>query len=487
MQWLLVVAAAITTFGWWGAEASGAATEQPFASLRWAVAAALGAALTLLLTRPGPLHRTAELTRRIGEFQRGLLFELARTPGGIETPVWRDRLSRLRREAERCLSHGLGRGTRRWRRRKAALLDDAWEQAVAIMEQRARGGSALPLDGSDLDALIRRTLAGVSGTPAAAKVAGDAGAAPARAVSGRSAASAAGAVSPTGPPTALGVADPNVAATVHRPMRGLHGVPGHGVTMASAAVPSQPDGSEEDRPSAASQAPPATEPIVCEAAAFAETVAAARRSVALEGGVYRVREELYGPALRPSLRQVAEGAITDDKLEQLVAAGRRQEGKIPVTAQGIRCDQLLARYRDSREPAVRRRVLDEVRRSLDAAGAAMLLREDAAYRMTLAVGSLAALAGSFELAAGSPVYDDHLRSRHCLVVESRNAGRAWKRYSAALDAVEWGDGGRLAFLPAVLDATSAYLLLADAAPAPAAAGGGAWDLTTLITRLNLHP
>ena len=487
MLWLLVVAAALTTVRWWCAEASDAATEQPLAWLQWAAAAALGAALTLLLTRPGPLHRTAELTRRIGEFRRALLFELARTPGAIEPPIWRDRLGRLRREAERNLSHGLGRGSRRWRRRKAALLDDAWDQAVAIMEQRARGGPSLPLDGSDLDALIRRTLAGISGTPAAGKAAGEAGAAPARAVSGRSPASPAGDTPPTGPPTALGVAEPKVAATVQLPMRRSRGLPGHGATEVSVAAPSQPDGNEEDRPGAASQAPPASEPIVCEAAALAEAVVAARRSVALEGGVYRIREELYGPALRPSLRQVAEGAITDEKLEQLVVAGRRQEGKIPVTAQGISCDRLLSRYRDSHEPAVRRRVLEELRRSLDAGGAAMLLREDAAYRLALAVGTLASLAGSFELAAGSPVYDDHLRSRHCLVVESRNAGCAWERYSAALDTVEWGDGGRLAFLPAILDATSAYLLLADAAPAPAAAGGGAWDLTTLITRLNLHP
>ena len=489
MLWLLVSAAAVTTIRWWGAEATGAGTDLPLAPLRWAVAAALGAALALLLSRPAPRQRTAELTRRIDEFQRRLLYELARTAGAIETAAWRDQLARLRRETERSLSHGLGRGNRRWRRRRAALLEEAWDQAVAIIEQRARGDSAPPLDGSHLDALLRRTLAGVSGTPAAAKLAG---AAPARAASGRSAASATGDAPPAGPPTALGVAGPKVAATAHRPMRRLRGLPEHEVTVLPASAPAQPDRSEEERPSAASQAAPATEPIVCEAAALAEAVAAARRSVALEGGVYRIREELYGPALRPSLRQVAEGAITDDKLEQLVAAGRRQGGKIPVTAQGIRCDRLLARYPDSREPAVRRRVLEEVRRSLDAAGAALLLREDAAYRMVLAVGSLAVLAGSFVLAAGSPVYDDHLRSRRCLVVESRSAGRAWERYSAALDAVEWGDGGRLAFLPAVLDATSAYLLLADAAPFAAgrrraAPRGGAWDLTTLITRLNLHP
>ena len=461
MLWLLVAAAAVTTVRWWGGEATGAATEQPSAPLRWAAAAAtLGAALALLLGRSRPRQRTAELTRRSDEFQRRLLHELARTSGAIETPAWRDRLGRLRREVERNLSHGLGRGTRRWRRRKAALLDHTWEQAVAIMEQRAHGNTAPALDGSDLDALIRRTLAGVPGTSAAVKVAGGgSGVAHERAVSDRSAEAAAGGA-PTEPATALGV---------------------------TVSAPSQPEGSRLDRPTPAWQAPPATEPIICEAAAFAEAVAAARRSVALEGGVYRVREELYGPTLRPSLRQVAEGAITDAKLEQLVAAGRRQEAKIPVTSRGIRWDQLLARYPDSREPAVRRRVLEQVRRSLDAAGAAMLLREDAAYRVALAVGCLADLAGSFELAAGSPVYDDHLRSRRCLVVESRSAGQAWERYAAALGAVEWGDGGRLAFLPAVVDATSAYLLLADAAPSPVAARGGAWDLTTLITRLNLHP
>ena len=459
MLWLLVAAAAVATFPWWGADATGAMTEQPSAPLRWAAAAVIGAAMTLLVTRRGSLQRTAELARRIDEFQRGLLFELALTSGGIARATLRDQLGRLRREAERSLSHDLGRGTRGWRRRKAALLDDAWEQVVAIMEQRARGDSAPQLDASDLAALIRRTLAGVSGTQAAAAVAG-AGGVHTHAVSEGTAESVAGGAPPAGPPSAFGVA---------------------------ASAPTQPDGSREDRPRPALQAPPATQPIVCEAAALADAVAAARRSVALEGGVYRVREDLYGPALRPSLRQVAEGAITDEKLEHLVAAGRRQAGKIPVTAQGIRCDQLLARYPDSREPAVRMRVLDEVRGSLDAAGAAMLLREEAAYRMALAVGSLAVLADSFELAAGSPVYDDHLRSRRCLVVESRSAGRAWERYSAALDAVEWSYGGRLAFLPAVLDATSAYLLLADSVATPAAPRGGAWDLATLITRLNLHP
>ena len=457
--WLLVSAAAGATLLWWGTAAPGAVVEQPLPPLRWAAVAALGAALTLLLTRSGPLQRAAELTRRIDEFQRRLMYEFARTSGGIERSAWRDRLGCIRREAERSLSHGLGRGTRRWRRRRAALLDDAWEEVVAIVEQCAHGDTARPRDGNDLDAMIRRSLAGVSGTLAAATVAaGTAGAAHARA-DARSAA-AAGGTPPTGPATALAVA---------------------------ASAPPQPDGRQEDRPSPASQAPPATEPIVCEAAAFAEAVAAVRRSVALEGGVYRIRKELYGPALRPSLRQVAEGVITDDKLEQLVAAGRRQEDKVPVSAQGIRWDRLLARYPDSLEPSVRVGVLEEVRRSLGVAGAAMLLREDAAYRMALAVGSLSVLDGSFELAAGSPVYDDHLWRRRCLVVSSRSADGAWERYAAALDIGQSRNGGRLAFLPAVLDATPAYLLLADAMPPRAAPHGLSWDLTTLITRLNLRP
>ena len=262
---------------------------------------------------------------------------------------------------------------------------------------------------------------------------------------------------------------------------------GAGAQPAEGAAAAPSAGPQEDRPSPDEPAPPATAPIVCEAAAFADAVAAARRSVALEDGVYRIRKELYGSPQRRSLRQVAEGAITDDKLEQLVAAGRRRELRIPVAAQGIRYDQLVAGYPDSRNPTTRALVLEEVRRSLAAAGAATLRQEDAAYRMTQAVGSLAALAESFVLAAGSPVYDDHLRSRRYLVVESGAADGSWERYATGLDAVEWGAGGRLAFLAAILDAKPAYLLLADAAPASAAPPGAVWDLTTLITRLNLHP
>lgn len=463
MLWLSLPVAVAATFPWWGAEADTAVSEQRTAPVRWVVAAALGAALTLLLTRPASARRSVELARRLDEFQRRLRSELAGTARGLETPTWRDQLNRRRREVERSLCRGLGRGTRRWRSRRAALLDDAWKQVVAIMEQRARGGIAPPLAGSDVDVLIRQTLAGAIGTPIAAAVAGsEFGNTHAGAVSERRSESATG-----GARTAEG------ASTALR--------------EATAASAAPPVGRQEDRPGSASQTPPARAPTVYEAAAFAEAVAAARRSVALEGGVYRIRKELYGPPLRPSLRQVAEGAITDDKLEQLAAAGRRQEWRICVTAQGIHYDQLLARYPGSRKPVIRTQVLEEVRRSLDAAGAAMLLQEDAACRMTLAVGSLAVLPESFVLAAGSPVYDDHLRSRRYLVVDSRDAGGAWERYAAGLDAVQWGAGGRLAFLPAILDAAPAYLLMAAVAPPTAAPPGGAWDLTTLITRLNLYP
>ena len=459
----MVPAALAATFPWWDAGADGAVGEQRVAALRWVAAAALGAVLTLLFTRPVPPPRTAELTRRTDEFRRRLLYELARTSRGLEAPSWRERLHRRRREVERSLCRGLGRGTRRWRRRRALLLDDAWDQVVAIMEQRARGDMAPPLAGGDVDALIRRTLAAVPGLPAA--TGGDDGDTRADAGSDRK------------PECATDRAQPAAGASPAL----------HEAATAAAAVP--PAGRQEDRPRPASQQPPVTVPVEYEAAAFAEAVAAARRSVALEGGVYRIRKELYGGPLRRSLRQVAEGVITDEKLERLVATGRRQEWRMSVSAQGIRYDELLARYPDAREPATRSPALEQLRRSLGAAGAALLLHEDAAYRATRAVGSLAVLARSFVLTAGSPVYDDHLRARRYLVVESRAEGGAWERYAAALDAVEWGagGGGRLAFLPAILDATPAYLLLADAAAPTAAPPGGAWDLSTLITRLNLHP
>ena len=226
-----------------------------------------------------------------------------------------------------------------------------------------------------------------------------------------------------------------------------------------------------------------------EAAAFAEAVAAARRSVALEGGVYRIRKELYGsrPAARASLRQMAEGVLTDDKLERLVAAGRRQECRIPVAAQGLRYDQLLAQYADSRAPAIRARALEERRRSLDAAGAAVLVQEEDGYRMTLAVGCLAPLAGTFALTAGSALYDDCLEGRRYLVLAAPAAGRAWYRYAVGLAAVEAGASGRLALLPAILDATPAYLLFTGSAPPADGRSGGDWDLDTLISCLNLHP
>lgn len=132
-----------------------------------------------------------------------------------------------------------------------------------------------------------------------------------------------------------------------------------------------------------------------EAAAVAEAVAAARRSVALEGGVYRIRQELYGPPARRSLRRTAEAAITDAKLQRLAAAGRRQEWRIPVTAQGLRYDALLARYPDSGAPAVRARALEDLRRTLGAGGAAQLTWRDDACRMTLAFAALP-LAGAVD-------------------------------------------------------------------------------------------
>ena len=453
---LLVPAVVMATMLWWGAEGGTGAGGQRIHALRWLVPAVLGPALVLLLLFLPPLpRRHGELARRVDEFQRRFRDELAHTPGGLEADTWRDRLERHRGEVERSLCHGLGRGSRRRRRRTAALLQGGWQQLVACMEQRARAGAAQLLADAGIDTLVQHALAGALGAAA------DRG----------TRATAAGGGLPVAAEGGSASGEP----------------PAEGAPVAVAVSGGQSDGPPEDASSLPSEPPPDAAPAVYEAAAFAEAVADARRSVALEGGVYRIRDELYAPPSRPSLRQVAEGALTDDKLAQLVAAGSRRQRRIPVTAQGIRYDQLLAQYAGSRAPHVRARVLQERCRCLGAAGAAVLVQEEGGYRMTLAVGCLAALAGTFVVAAGSALYDDYLEARRYLVVGARTAGRAWSRYAENLAAVEAGAGGRLALLPAILDACPAYLLFAGSAPAAAGRTGGGWDLATLITGLNLHP
>ena len=454
----------MATLLWWGAEASAVR------AIRWAVPAVLGPALLLLLVVKPPFTRGhGELARRIDGFQRSFLYQLARTPGVLEADTWRGRLERHRGEVERSLCRGLGRGSRRRRRRTAALLEDAWEQIVAVMEQRAGGGAAQPLAGIGIEMLIRHALAGALGT------------APSTGYRGQEAGGAL--------PVAAREWGPEVAAGQEASEEGASVALAEAATAGPAATDAQRGGAPAAESSRPAEPSPTPAPAVYEAAAFAEAVAAARRSVALEGGVYRIRKELYGsrPAARASLRQMAEGVLTDDKLERLVAAGRRQECRIPVAAQGLRYDQLLAQYADSRAPAIRARALEERRRSLDAAGAAVLVQEEDGYRMTLAVGCLAPLAGTFALAAGSALYDDCLEGRRYLVLDAPAAGRAWYRYAAGLAAVEAGASGRLALLPAILDATPAYLLFTGSAPPADGRTGGDWDLDTLISCLNLHP
>ena len=143
---------------WWGAEASAVR------AIRWAVPAVLGPALLLLLllvVKPPFTRGHGELARRIDGFQRSFVYQLARTPGVLEADTWRGRLERHRGEVERSLCRGLGRGSRR---RTAALLEDAWEQIVAVMEQRAGGGAAQPLAGIGIEMLIGHALAGALGT-----------------------------------------------------------------------------------------------------------------------------------------------------------------------------------------------------------------------------------------------------------------------------------------------------------------------------------
>ena len=249
------------------------------------------------------------------------------------------------------------------------------------------------------------------------------------------------------------------------------------------------EGAEERTAEGADAAPPVA---VYEADAFAKAVQQARESVALEGGVYRVREPLYGSRAEPrrSLRRIAEGVITDDKIAFLETAGRRRQVRTPVTGAGLGFDQLLAQYPDSESSATRRRALEDQRMALQADAAVLLERRADGYVATLAdvrppapgvdaaAGSPVAVRSDLTLAAGDALYDDCLRARRYLV-----AGPG-SDYVAALPFT----ADRVALLPATLAGGRAYLLFAAVSPRGAAARGGMpWSRETLIEQLNLHP
>ena len=423
---------------------------------RWLMPAALGAALFLLFLLLQGRH-THPLVQRIEEFQSRLLHQLARTPGALEADIWRSELERCRRPVEQQLAGGLVRGSRRGRRRAAALLEQAWEQVVAVMELRAGAEASAGqwIDGAELERLV---LAAARVTVSTQREGGVS----APAVGAAQAAEA----SPAAPPMPAAAAN----ATLRREAA---------VTQGRQAAP------------AAGAAAPATALAVYEAGTFAAAVDSARRSVAREGGVYRIREELYRyqRPLRPSLRQLAETASTEDQLDLLLATARRKERRIPVGPEGVRYDQLLTQYPDSTAATTRVRALEESCRSLNAAGAVLLVQEDAGYRAALAAGSLDSLAGTLTLAAGNTLYDAYLSARRYLIGGAPAADFAALVLAIGLPAAAAESIHCLALLPAILDATSAYLLFAGSTGSPGSGGTGsdAWDQTTLITGLNLYP
>ena len=218
---------------------------------------------------------------------------------------------------------------------------------------------------------------------------------------------------------------------------------------------------------------------VIEAAAFVKAVQQARESVALEGGVYRVRERLYGSRGEPrrSLRRIAETVITDDKIARLATAGQSRAARTPVTGDGLNYDQLLAQFVDPAAAETRTRVLEAQRMALQADAAVLLARGSAGYSASLATGSPASTLGTLSLTAGDALYDEYLRTRRYLLAGPGSDVCSSLPFAAA----------RVALVPATLDGRRAYLVFAAATP-----GGGAgepglpWSQETLIERLNLH-
>ena len=256
---------------------------------------------------------------------------------------------------------------------------------------------------------------------------------------------------------------------------------------ASAATPPAPAAPPARRPAVIEERRPEPEAEcdrasveVWETAAFAETVRQFRDSVALEGGVYRVREEVYGAPVQPrrSLRRIAETVITDDKIVRLATAGRRRQVRTRVTAAGVDYDQLLAQFRGMGGGDPRRRVLEEQRAALAAQAAVLLAERAAGYAAGVAAGSPHSVLSTMALGAGDRLYDEHLRARRYVLAGPGSDVCARLPFAA----------DRMALLPATLDGRHAYLLFAASMPDAATVEASApWSRDTLVDRLNLYP
>ena len=217
-----------------------------------------------------------------------------------------------------------------------------------------------------------------------------------------------------------------------------------------------------------------------EAGAFADAVQQVRESVALEGGVYRVRERMYGgPAEgRRSLRRIAESVITDDKIARIESVGQRRALRTPVSADGVNYDQLVAQFPAPKSVETRVRALEQQRVAMAADAAVLLAHGDAGYTATLATGSPASVLNTLALTAGDPLYDGYLRPRRYLLAAAASGALGSSLPFAA---------GRVALLPAILDGRRAYLLFSDARRGGAQSDAGLpVSGETLIERLNMH-
>ena len=424
----LPVAAALVTAPLWWEAAAGLVRSGPLApTWPWLVPALSGALVVALTVAPLRASRRLRLERRMDRFERSFLRRLAATGGVPEPDRWRGELAGLRGEAGARLDGSARR--RRGSGHGEHLLEARWRRIAAALAERERGGpSARAIPVADLvDAAVRDAVGVVAASQRRA---------------------------PTARPPAPAPPPPRPGAVARR----------------------------EPEPEAERGSAPVE---VLEAGTFAEAVQQVRESVALEGGVYRVREQVYGAPVGPrrSLRRIAETVITDDKIARLATAGQRRQVRTRVTGAGVDYDQLLAQLRDAEGRDVdagdtRGRVLEAQRVALAAHAAVLLVARDAGYTAVAAAGSPHSVLSAMALGAGDRLYDEHLRARRCVLAGQGSDVCAWLPFAA----------DRVALVPATLDGRHAYLLFAASMRDHATVqGSGPWTRETLVDRLNLHP
>ena len=461
--WLRIVlglptAAAVATVPVWWEAAGSLLSAGPLApAWPWLVTFPFAVVVTAI-TLPAPLpSRRRRLERRIDLFERSFLRRLAATAGVPDPDRWRRDLAAQRAAAAERLAGRAGRtghAGRRMRavRRAGELLDGRWQSITAAVAARRHG----------------QDVAGVPGVPVAVLV--DAALTDACGIT---------------PPTDQRASDARRAASR------AAGGPRRGATPEAASVPPAPARPQPEERTAREAAPEAgaagngvVPVVVFEPGDFAKEVLRARESVALEDGVYRIREHLYGTrsGSRRSLRRIAEGVITEDKIARLQTAGRRRELRTPVTGDGLSYDQLLAQFAKPESGETRRRVLEVQRAALEADAAVLLVSGSHGYTASLVTeagrGSPASVLTAMVLCAGNALHDDYLRGRRFLLAGPGSGVGASLPLAA----------DQVALLPATLDGRRAYLLLtASVRHESHTRECLPWSVELLIERLNLHP